>query len=201
MAIRPNAPRRGHRIPRRRLPITQRAFAAILTAAVVAGCGAPQSIAEPAPTAGSYPSMPTDNVSGPFPVVSVADGDTITVTRGGHREKVRLIGIDTPELNDPRTGVECYAQQAATQARAVFDGQAVYLESDPSQAVTDRYGRTLAYVWTTTGRLFNLDMISDGFAHEYTYDTPYRYQALFRAAEAEARAQDRGLWNTSTCPQ
>ena len=61
--------------------------------------------------------------------------------------------------------------------------------------------RTLAYVWTTTGRLFNLDMISDGFAHEYTYDTPYRYQALFRAAEAEARAQDRGLWNTSTCPQ
>ena len=49
--------------------------------------------------------------------------------------------------------------------------------------MTDRYGRTLAYAWTTTGRLFNLDMISDGFGHEYTYNTPYRYQAVFRAAE------------------
>ena len=40
-----------------------------------------------------------------------------------------------------------------------------------------RYGRTLSYVWTESGRLFNLDMIADGYAHEYTYDLPYRYQA------------------------
>ena len=40
-----------------------------------------------------------------------------------------------------------------------------------------RYGRTLAYVWTVSGLLFNLDMTADGYAHEYTYDVPYRYQA------------------------
>jgi micrococcal nuclease len=108
--------------------------------------------------------------------------------------------MDTPELNDPRTGIECFANQAAAQAHTVLDAQTVYLESDPTQAVADRYGRTLAYVWTTTGRLFNLDMISDGFAHEYTYDKPYHYQDAFRAAEAEARRQARGLWNPSACP-
>ena len=69
----------------------------------------------------------------------------------------------------------------------------MYLETDPSQDSIDKYGRTLAYVWTTSGRLFNLDMIADGFAHEYTYDLPYRYQADFKAAERDDRAQDRGL--------
>jgi hypothetical protein len=50
----------------------------------------------------------------------------------------------------------------------------------------------LAYVWTTSGRLFNLDMIADGYAHEYTYDLPYRYQQIFRAAEHDAQTQERG---------
>ena len=53
----------------------------------------------------------------------------------------------------------------------------MYLETDPSQDTIDKYGRTLAYVWTASGRLFNLDMIADGYAFEYTYDLPYRYQA------------------------
>ena len=60
----------------------------------------------------------------------------------------------------------------------------MYLETDPSQDTVDKYGRTLAYVWTASGRLFNLDMIADGYAYEYTYDLPYRYQADFKAAEA-----------------
>ena len=66
----------------------------------------------------------------------------------------------------------------------------MYLETDPSQDTIDKYGRTLAYVWTTSGRLFNLDMIADGYAFEYTYDLPYRYQADFKAAEADARTQE-----------
>ena len=75
----------------------------------------------------------------------------------------------------------------------------MYLETDPSQDSVDRYGRTLAYVWTESGRLFNLDMITDGYAFEYTYDLPYRYQQDFKAAEDEARAQERGLWSPSAC--
>jgi len=71
----------------------------------------------------------------------------------------------------------------------------VYLETDPSQDTVDKYGRTLAYVWTTSGRLFNLDMIADGYAHEYTYYVPYRYQQEFKAAQSDAQA--RGL----SCPE
>jgi endonuclease YncB( thermonuclease family) len=50
-----------------------------------------------------------------------------------------------------------------------------------------------------SGRLFNLDMIADGFAFEYTYDLPYRYQQDFKAAENDARTQERGLWSPSAC--
>jgi micrococcal nuclease len=78
---------------RRRSSATESAFAATLAALLLAGCGAPQSLAEPTPSANDYPSMPAENVSGPFPVTRVADGDTITVSRGGHEEKVRLVGI------------------------------------------------------------------------------------------------------------
>jgi endonuclease YncB( thermonuclease family) len=52
----------------------------------------------------------------------------------------------------------------------------------PARDVIDKYGRTLAYVWTASGRLFNLDMTADGYAHEYTCYVPYRYQADFKAA-------------------
>jgi micrococcal nuclease len=143
--------------------------------------------------------MPAENVTGPFPVTKVVDGDTIWVDNKGDREKVRLVGMDTPELHDPRKPVECFAQEASDRAEAILDGQVVYLESDPSQDSVDRFGRTLAYVWTDSGRLFNYDMIYDGFAFEYTYDLPYRYQAQFRAAEADARTNERGLWAPTAC--
>lgn len=143
--------------------------------------------------------MPAENVTGPFPVTKVSDGDTIWVNDHGEPVKVRLIGIDTPELHDPRKPVECFAQEASNRAEAVLGGQSVYLETDPSQDSVDQYGRALAYVWTTSGQLFNLDMIVDGFANEYTYDLPYRYQARFREAEAEARSSERGLWAPTSC--
>ena len=113
----------------------------------------------------------------------VVDGDTIHVNANGQRLKIRMIGLDTPESVDPRKPVQCFALEASAQAKTILGGQPVYLETDPSQDTVDKYGRTLAYVWTASGRLFNLDMIADGYAHEYTYDLPYRYQQDFRAAE------------------
>ena len=145
----------------------------------------------------AYPAMPP-GVQGPFTVTKVVDGDTIWVDNGG-RMKIRTIGLDTPETVDPRKPVQCFALEASAQAKAILGGQSVYLETDPSQDSVDRYGRTLAYIWTTSGRLFNLDMIADGYAFEYTYDLPYRYQADFKAAEADASANDRGLWSPNTC--
>ena len=146
----------------------------------------------------AYPTMP-QGVQGPFTVVKVVDGDTIHVDANGQRLKIRMIGLDTPETVDPRKTVQCFGFEASAQAKTILGGQSVYLETDPSQDNIDKYGRTLAYVWTESGRLFNLDMIADGYAFEYTYDLPYRYQQEFKGAENDARAQERGLWSPSAC--
>lgn len=73
------------------------------------------------------------------------------------------------------------------------------MQQDPTQDTRDRYGRLLAYVWLPDGRLFEQVMISEGYAHEYTYYIPYQRQAELKAAEADARANQRGLWSPSTC--
>ena len=148
----------------------------------------------------AYPAMPP-GVQGPLTVIKVVDGDTIWVDNNGQRMKIRMIGLDTPESVDPRKPVQCFALEASAQAKTILGGQQVYLETDPSQDTIDKYGRTLAYVWTASGRLFNLVMIADGYAFEYTYDLPYRYQADFKTAEGDARTHSRGLWSPDACPQ
>ena len=146
----------------------------------------------------AYPTMP-QGVQGPYTVFKVVDGDTIWVDNNGQRMKIRMIGLDTPETVDPRKPVQCFGREASAQANTILGGQSVYLETDPSQDTVDKYSRTLAYVWTASGRLFNLDMIADGYAFEYTYDLPYRYQADFKTAQNDARTHERGLWAPSAC--
>lgn len=143
--------------------------------------------------------MPVDRVRGPYPVTKVVDGDTIWIDDSGTRVKTRLIGLDTPETQDPRKGVQCFGVEASEHAKQLLTGQSVYLESDPTQDSTDHYGRALSYVWTTSGELFNLEMIREGYGFEYTYDLPYRYQDQFRAAESDARGNGRGLWAPAAC--
>jgi len=131
-----------------------------------------------------------------MPVARVVDGDTIVVSTG---VTLRLIGIDTPETVDPRKPVQCFGREASNRAHELLDHTNVSLEYDPTQGRLDRYGRTLAYVWMSGGRLYNKVMIEDGYAHEYTYSVPYRYQSVFIAAERAARDGQRGLWSPATC--
>ena len=77
-------------------------------------------------------------------------------------------------------------------------GHQVLLETDDSQGRLDKYGRELVYVWVD-GQLFNLEMIKAGFAHEYTYDAPYRYQQQFKEAERAAADAGVGLGASNTC--
>jgi micrococcal nuclease len=114
-------------------------------------------------------------------------------------DTLRLIGMDTPETVDPRKPVQCFGREASARAHRLLDGARVRLSFDPTQGRRDKYGRTLAYVWLPDGRLYNRVMIADGYAHEYTYAVPYRYQARFVAAERSARAANRGLWSPTTC--
>ena len=132
-------------------------------------------------------------------VTKVVDGDTIHVRIGTTNETVRLIGIDTPEVVDPRKPVQCYGREASARTKALLDQQTVYLQADSTQGDRDRYGRLLRYVWSANGVDTNLLLISDGYAFEYTYALPYRAQLAYKAAQSSARSAQRGLWSPSTC--
>ncbi|MDD4901731.1 MAG: thermonuclease family protein [Patescibacteria group bacterium] len=134
-----------------------------------------------------------------YSVTDVVDGDTIKVNIGGTITTLRLIGIDTPETVDPRKPVQCFGKEASNKAKELLSGQKVRLEKDPSQGELDKYGRTLAYVYRVDGLFYNKYMIAQGYAHEYTYDTPYKYQAEFKAAQKTAQDNQLGLWSPSTC--
>ncbi|MFH0840526.1 MAG: thermonuclease family protein [bacterium] len=135
-----------------------------------------------------------DNTEIYYKVVNIVDGDTMDVNINGNIERVRLIGIDTPELVDPRQPVECFAREASDKAKEVLSNQKVRLESDITQGDRDKYGRLLRYIWLEDGTNFNKLMIAQGFAHEYTYDFPYRYQDEFRQAENYVRNNKTGIW-------
>jgi len=130
------------------------------------------------------------------PVLSVADGDTITVDIAGNRERIRLIGIDAPEVAGTP---ECFGNEASQYARGILTGTAVGLVSDPTQDDRDRYGRLLRYVILPDGTDFDAQLIAQGYAHEYTHDKPYQRQSAYRAAESAATSADRGLWSPETC--
>jgi len=132
-------------------------------------------------------------------VVRVVDGDTVDVRLDGQVVRLRLIGIDTPEIVDPRKSVQCFGREASAKAHELLDGQTVTLEADSTQDDVDRYGRLLRYIWLPDGRLFNQEMVGQGYAFEYTYRVPYKYQAEFNQAEHEAREAQRGLWSPQTC--
>lgn len=128
-------------------------------------------------------------------VIRVVDGDTIVVEQAGKEEKVRLIGINSPESVDPRKEVECFGKEASAKLKEWLDGKIVQLERDDSQGNVDKYGRLLRYVWLE-GNNINRKMVEEGFAYEYTYDLPYKYQVVFQEAEQLARDGQRGLWSS-----
>ena len=127
-------------------------------------------------------------------VLRVVDGDTIEVSLNNKKETIRLIGIDSPETLDPRKPVQCFGIEASNKAKKTLNGKTVGLETDPTQGERDKYGRLLRYVFLNDLN-FNKLMISEGFAHEYTYqNNPYKYQLDFIQAAKEARENNRGLW-------
>ena len=147
------------------------------------------------------PAAPKAAVSlppGTHEVSSVVDGDTLKVLVGSKLETVRMIGVDTPETKDPRRPVQCFGREAAQRLGGLVAGKVVTLEADATQADRDKYGRLLRYV-LLEGVNINQLMISEGYAHEYTYQIPYKYQSEFKAAEAAARQGNKGLWSPATC--
>lgn len=151
-----------------------------------AGVEAPATVAQPAAAtarpAGSYAVR----------VLSVYDGDTIRISYRGKSERVRLIGLDAPELS-PR---ECYGQQAASRMQSLAQSRTVYIKADGSQGNRDTYGRLLRHVYSASGTSLARSMIYGGHAREYTYNRPYAGQYSHRKAQASAKAARRGLWGS-----
>jgi len=134
-----------------------------------------------------------------YKVTRVVDGDTVDVQVGEKVERVRLIGIDTPEIVDPRKPVQCFGKESSDAAKKYLEGTSVSLKPDTTQSDRDVYGRLLRYVYLSDGTDFGLMMIKQGFAHEYTYIIPYALQAEYKSAETDARNNKRGLWADEAC--
>jgi micrococcal nuclease len=126
-------------------------------------------------------------------VVSVTDGDTIRVRLGEREEKVRLIGIDTPETHGQGGLRECFGKEASRRtAELLPEGATVRLVRDAEQR--DRYGRLLAYVYTSDGTFVNLRLAEEGYAATLTIPPNVAHSDAFAAAAARAREANRGLW-------
>lgn len=146
------------------------------------------------------PSLPSPHplpvAKGDAEVVRTVDGDTIYVRLAGGVEKVRYIGIDTPELHHPTRGEEPGGREATAVNRRLLGDGPVRLETDVQ--LRDHYGRLLAYVWVHRpdgGELMvNAELVRLGYAAVMTVPPNVRHAALFRRLAAEAREQHRGLW-------
>jgi micrococcal nuclease len=140
-----------------------------------------------------------DTREGPYKVVKVVDGDTIEAFLDEKITKIRIIGLNTPETVDPRKKVECFGKEASTQANVLLNNKLIYLESDPTQQNTDKYGRLLRYIFLEDGTNFAEWMIKNGYGYEYTYDNPYKYRDLFKQAQNDAENNQKGLWAENAC--
>jgi len=130
-------------------------------------------------------------------VISVVDGDTVKVSIDGKTESIRIIGIDTPEIG---SRLECFGNEAKQNAEKLLNGKHVEVIMDPTQGDRDKYGRLLAYLQVSGQFDFGEQMVKQGYAHEYTYNLPYKNQSTYKNAQSVAERIGRGLWSPNTCP-
>jgi micrococcal nuclease len=130
-------------------------------------------------------------------VVGVVDGDTIKVQINGQVERVRYIGMDTPETVHPSRPVEWMGKEASAKNEELVSGKAVLLEKDVSE--TDQYGRLLRYVYVGD-MMVNAELVRLGYAQVSTFPPDVRYQDLFLRLQREAREAGLGLWGPQPTP-
>lgn len=133
------------------------------------------------------------NQPGLYSIASFSDGDTIAVNMNGRVEKVRFVGVDTPETHKPGAPVQCYGPAASAYTQRLIGNQNVRLESDPKSTNRDRYDRLLRYVYLPDGTLVNEALIKNGYGFYYPY-FPFTKSAQFEAAQNEAIKARKGLW-------
>ena len=153
-----------------------------------------------APELGQAPVGPTESAV----VLRVIDGDTVEVDRGRGPERVRYIGVDTPETVHPDQAVGFMGPEASAYNASLVDGETVLLEREESD--TDRYGRLLRHVWIAVPerpevfRHVGLALLGTGHARAVGYPPDDAYASVFAVAEATAREAGVGVWGTQPSP-
>jgi micrococcal nuclease len=133
--------------------------------------------------------FPTASTPGQTPLVTrVIEGNTLELSTG---EKVRLIGVDTPEIKDPRKLVQAFGKDASAFTTQLVEGKHVRLEFDVQRQ--DQYQRLLAYVYVGDVML-NAELVRQGYAQVAPFAPNVKYQGLFLKLQREAREARRGLW-------
>jgi micrococcal nuclease len=141
-----------------------------------------------------YAQSIAQNKSGFLEIAKFVDGDTFWVMNpNGKDEKIRLIGVNTPEArNTGRTQIEYFGKEASAYLKKLLTGKKVRLEFDVQRY--DRYKRTLAYIFLEDGTFLNAHLVKEGYATVATYPPNVKYADLFVKLERKARAQGKGLW-------
>jgi endonuclease YncB( thermonuclease family) len=124
-------------------------------------------------------------------VAHVYDGDSLRTDKG---EKIRLLGINSPEVPNNDQPGQIMGNEAKQRLIELAGGQLVKLQVDKEKQ--DVYGRTLAQVYLRNGTWVNAQMVSEGLAHVYTFAPNFRWVSKLMQAEAEARDNRRGIWET-----
>ena len=153
---------------------------------------------DPPPVTQTTPGIPADAFE--MTVVSVHDGDTLrarvsapnAVVTDTESTRVRLIGVDTPEISPD---AECWGAEATTSLTTLLPpGSTLWAAAD--REVLDQYGRHLLYLWTTDGTFVNAELIAHGDGTVMIFAPNTLHEQLFRSLEAQASAGDRGLWGS-----
>ena len=159
--------------------ISKSGLVAVLTCLILCNCS---SSGEPLP----------DGANGR--IVKVIDGDTVDVSMSGRTERVRLIGIDTPETKKPNTPIQCFGPEASKHINELLPVDTPVLVQRDVEA-RDPYGRLLGYVYRTSDNLFvNQDLIINGFARPLSIAPTTAFASEFATLAQTAQNSKIGLW-------
>ena len=159
--------------------ISKSGLVAVLTCLILSNCS---SSGEPLP----------DGANGR--IVKVIDGDTVDVSMSGRTERVRLIGIDTPETKKPNTPIQCFGPEASKHINELLPVDTPVLLQRDVEA-RDPYGRLLGYVYRTSDNLFiNQDLIINGFARPLSIAPNTAFASEFATLAQTAQNSKIGLW-------
>ncbi len=129
-----------------------------------------------------------------YKVSRVIDGDTIEVIIGNKYERVRLLGINTPEVDSSYTKEECYGPEASAYLKKILENKYVSLKSDEQNDNRDKYNRLLRYVFMQDGTFVEEELIKNGYAYNYPY-FPFEFMEQFSDWEKQAKENRIGLWS------